>query len=270
MTEHHPHLTPLDLDRYELGALEADEAARIDAHAARCPACAAQRAQRAQAGARFSAVVFPRTAEKLAARRPRSWWGLPTFALAVPALAVAVIVVVTTRHVPTPSSASAEPETGPTPGIGIKGDPLFHVFVRRNASKSDGQQTVVKVLEGSRLAAGDAVRFVLDPTGLPYVLIASVDGAGQVSIYYPYKGERSARIDAHAPLSVPNSIVLDNAPGPERLFALYTRAPIDARAVRQALAGVATGGAPAIRAIRRVPLEGTVQATLLFEKEPTP
>jgi hypothetical protein len=58
---------------------------------------------------------------------------------------------------------------------------------------------VTKVKDGDRLAAGDALRFVLSPTGLPYVLIASVDGAAQTSVYYPFQGEASAEVDSKRP-----------------------------------------------------------------------
>jgi hypothetical protein len=143
------------------------------------------------------------------------------------------------------------------------------VFARRGDRAPDGSGPVVRVADGARLAAGDALRFVLDPTGLPYVLIASVDGAGQVSIYFPFHGEASARVDGRTSVSVPGSIVLDEAPGPERLYVIYSERPIEARAVRHVLARTAAGGAPAIRSTVHLPIEGSVQATLLFEKEGT-
>jgi hypothetical protein len=170
------------------------------------------------------------------------------------------------RRVPPPPGAAAGGDTG----IGVKGGPLLHVFARRGDGAVGGGGLVVRVADGQRLAPGDALRFVLDPTGLPYVLIASVDGAGQVSIYYPFHGEASAPIDGRSAVAVPGSIVLDRAPGPERIYVIYSDHPVQARAVRAALVGTAAGGALAIRQTVRVPIDGGVQATLLFEKDGAP
>ena len=126
---------------------------------------------------------------------------------------------------------------------------------------------MVRVHDGMRLAPGDALRFVLFPSGMSYVLIASVDGAGQVNIYYPFHGEASALTSGQGAISVPGSIVLDAAPGPERLFVIYSARALPATAVRAALAPTAAAGAAAIRGTGQAPIDGTVQASLLFEKE---
>jgi hypothetical protein len=255
------HLTSLDLDRVELGGPDSGEGTRIQSHLSVCPACATRRSEHAALVSRFRVAVLPRTVDVVAAGRRSGARGFRLLALAValPALAGLALVVRVGRPVAPPAE--------PAPQIGVKGAAVMHVFARLGGPAPQVPGAVVKVLEGSRLSAGDALRFVLDPTGLPYVLIASVDGAGQINIYYPYGGESSARVDERATVSVPHSIVLDQAPGPERLFALFSREPISARVVRQALAGTAAAGAPAIRATRQLAIGGTVQATLLFEKE---
>ena len=68
-------------------------------------------------------------------------------------------------------------------------------------------------------------------------------------------------------MPVAGSIVLDAAPGPERLFAIFSARPIPARSVRDLLAPIAAAGAATIRAAGRIPLPDTQQATLLFEKQ---
>ena len=152
----------------------------------------------------------------------------------------------------------------------------MQVFARRNdgpameSSRPIENASVMRVANGARLAPGDALRFVLYPTGLPYVLIVSVDGAGQVSVYFPFQGQASAPIDGATPVSVPGSIVLDRAVGPERLFAIFSDRPLEAHAVRELLARTAAGGSAAIRSTVRLPLVNTVQSTLLFEKEAHP
>jgi hypothetical protein len=185
-------------------------------------------------------------------------WGA---AIAVPALAVALLVL--THRSDGPRSGTKEPAA-----LGMKGDDLMQVFaLHHSEAPGGGPPSVVRVANGQRLAPGDALRFVLYPSGLPYALIASVDGAGQVSVYFPFHGEESAAVDRAIAVPVAGSIVLDQAPGPERLFAIFSERPIAARQVRELLAGTAAGAPATIRSARQLPLPKTRQATLLFEKQ---
>jgi len=255
------HLTTLDLDRLALADLSPWDVQRIDAHAGRCPRCTVRRSQHQGAVAQFQTTVLPRTLPLIEARRrrwPARLWGV---AIAVPALAVAILVL---AH----RSGGVRPGTNEPPALGIKGDELMQVFaLHHSEAPGGGPPSVVRVANGQRLAPGDALRFVLYPSGLPYALIASVDGAGQVSVYFPFHGEESAAVDGGVALPVAGSIVLDRAPGPERLFAIFSERPIAARQVRELLAGTAAGAPATIRAARQLPLPRTRQATLLFEKE---
>ena len=256
------HLTVLDLDELALEPSAPEPRARVEAHARRCSACAERRAAQVALIEQFRVSVLPRTVEAVTARRRdrlrRRWsaW------LALP-VAAAVLLLVTGRR-----REGAEPGASGESALGVKGSALFEVFARRNgpAAEVDGP-TVVRVHDGMRLAPGDALRFVLFPGGMSYVLIASVDGAGQVNIYYPFHGEASALTTGQGAISVPGSIVLDGAPGPERLFVIYSARALPAIAVHAALAPTAAAGAAAIRGTERAPIEGTVQASLLFEKE---
>jgi len=275
MSESPRHLTSLDLDLLELGALgSAVEEARIREHLASCLACTSRWQEHAASVTHFRSTIFPRTAPGLGVSRAtmpsrlRRW----VLALALPAVALAAVPLFLPRLLRSSVTKPASGSEGSAAesAIGIKGSAALHVFAKLGRPAEQVPATVVKVVDGTRLAAGDALRFVLDPTGLPYLLIASVDGAGQVSIYYPYRGERSAQVDGRATVSVPDSIVLDQALGPERVFAVFSSEPVSADQVRQALAGTVAAGAPAIRAQRHLPIAGTVQATVLFEKEPVP
>jgi hypothetical protein len=60
--------------------------------------------------------------------------------------------------------------------------------------------------------------------------------------------------------------VLDAAPGPERLFAVFTEQPIDAAELTSALEALGKRGAEAIRQARELPIRANVQASLVFEK----
>jgi len=256
------HLTVLDLDELELEPSAPEPRARVEAHARRCSACAARRAAHIARIEQFRVSVLPSTLEAMTARRRdrlrRRWaaW------LALPA-AAAVLLLVTGRH-----RQGLESIAGGDSALGVKGAALFEVFARRNGPGADVDgPTVVRVHDGMRLSPGDALRFVLFPSGMSYVLIASVDGAGQVNIYYPFHGEASALTSGQAAISVPGSIVLDAAPGPERLFVIFSARSLRTSAVRAALAPTAAAGAAAIRGTPQAPIEETVQASLLFEKE---
>ena len=254
-----PHVTALDLDLLALGRLSPEHVARIEAHSAACPACAARKTEHGEHVQHFRSRVFPRTAAHLAEhRRPRLPWRW-LLGLAVPVTA-GVLLLVHSQAKPPVAGLEAPRDQGT---FGIKGS-FVRVFARRNRPNTGD---VVAVYDGDRLAAGDALRFVLLPSGLRYVLIASIDGAGQANIYYPFRGEASGEVDPKGTVSVPGSIVLDQAPGPERLFFIHSERPIQAQAVRELLVELGAGGAPMIRGARRLPLAGTVQSTLLFEKE---
>jgi hypothetical protein len=255
------HVTPMELALVDLGEASPEATARIEAHSARCPICAPRRAEHARWVLHFRSVVFLRTAKKVASPRRRiPGWGW-SLGLALP-LAAGVLLLARghqTRTIPEEH----------LPLIGIKGAPPLQVFARRRA-RGGATGEVTKVKDGDRLAAGDALRFVFVPTGFPYALIASIDGAAQASVYYPFQGEASAEVDRKDAVSVPGSIVLDQAPGPERIFIILSEEPILASTVREALARLGAGGATAIRAAQRLPIEGTVQSTLLFEKDGEP
>jgi len=275
-SDHH-HLTALDLDLLVLGDLAAEDRQRIDAHAGRCARCQGRRHAHETRVAHFRNVVLPRTLPLLPGKRP---WRPRLWGLAIAAPALAVLVLVLAHHFD-----AGRGDRGLPPEIGVKGDGQMQVYVRRATSSSPGgvapgagpgQPVVARVANGDRLAPGDALRFVLYPSGLPYALIASVDGAGQVNVYFPFHGEASAAvdltprvpaIDGAVAVPVAASIVLDAAPGPERLFAIFSDRAIPARAVRDLLSVTVAGGAAAIRGAGRLPLPGTQQATLLFEKE---
>lgn len=232
------HLSAFQLDALALDTLPPDEAARYRAHLASCDACRADRDHAAELASHFTRNVLPRTRP-----RARQRWRLliaPAFVLAA---ALGLLIV-----------RGGEPE----PEITIKGGATWRVV----ASRGDAQ---FAVHDGSVLAAGDHVRFVIIPDGARYLLVASIDGSGAVSMYYPYDGARSGAI-AGAQVELPDSIVLDAAPGPERLFALLSDEPIAADDVRDQLRAVGTGGAAAIRAPRQLDVPARAQLTLVFEK----
>jgi hypothetical protein len=54
-----------------------------------------------------------------------------------------------------------------------------------------------------------------------FVAVLSRDGAGKVSVYYPYDGKEAAPYSAAQPL-LPGAIALDETPGREDLWTLFS------------------------------------------------
>lgn len=234
-----PHISQLMLDALPLGALDRDSEARVQAHLANCARCRQDAQDAADLRQQFTVHVLPRGLP--AGRSRRRLWLVPAFA------AVLVIAVIGLRPRPT--------RTGE---LGIKGEASWQVFANR-----DGQ--VFAVRDGTELAAGDQIRFAVIPAGARYLMVASVDGLGVATIYYPYDGAESAPIEGDR-IEPDGSIVLDAAPGPERIYALLSDEPIAADAARAQLRAVARGGADAIRGMRTLQLPVRAQVSLVFEK----
>jgi hypothetical protein len=234
------HLSSLTLDALALGR----ETPGAREHLATCARCRGEFESAAGLRQHFISQILPRTRPRKA--RP-SW-----FVFAVPAFAAAIaIVAVVSRHREAPA---------PAPDLAIKGDATWQVFANR-----DGQTFIVH--DGAQLEPGDRIRFAVIPDGARYLLVASIDGAGTVSIYFPYGGSESAPLPAGDRSLLPGSIVLDAAPGPERMFAIFSDEPVAAEQVTDQLRAIGAGGADAIREPHALTVTNArAQASTLFEK----
>ena len=156
------------------------------------------------------------------------------------------------------------------PTVSIKGGLDFVIAVRRGDR--------VFHADAQPLRAGDRIRFVLDGVSSSYLMVGSVDGAGHANIYVPYEGPRSVPVASGPPesahLEIEGSIVLDRAPGPERVFALVSQRPLAVAPVRSALSAIGAAGPDAIREAKLLSLPpqvlaaaGTlIQRSVIFEK----
>jgi anti-sigma factor RsiW len=244
------HVSAFHLDALVLEALPPGERARVQAHLAGCARCSDRLSLRNDAGERFVAEVLPRTAPALLARRRRRarrpvW---PLF-LVVPALAAAGLLMVARGR-----------KAGVTDGdLTWKGAPPVRAFARRDAR-------TFELSAGTPAAPGDAVRFVVGPTGAPWLLVASVDADGHAQVYFPFGGKRSGAVDPSARLALPDSVILDETPGPERVFVFASREPLDAGPVLRALEALGAGGAEALRKASRAAVPAQTQSSLVIEK----
>ena len=104
--------------------------------------------------------------------------------------------------------------------IGVKGgSAVLEVVAQR------GEQSQFAVKEGTLLRPKDKIRFVVNPGAARYVLIASRDSRGNVTIYYPYAGLQSAEVKPGRQ-ELPGSIELDDVAGRERLLAVFSEKPL--------------------------------------------
>ncbi len=250
------HLSSFTLDALALGALAPGEEAQARQHLSSCDACGRELKAAQTAREEFHKSVMPRTLARVHERagRRRWWTVLNKWALLpVPALAAAALLVVLLR--------GGAPSVGPGDDavLATKGSATLRVFANHEGR-------VFQLRDGSLLAPGDQIRFVVEPGDLPYLLVASVDGTGKASVYYPFEAAESGRLDKAITLELPGSIVLDAAPGPERIFALFSREPVNATIVRAALAALGRLGPDAIRSQRTLHVPVQSQVSLFFEK----
>jgi hypothetical protein len=238
------HATGLDLDRLLLDGLPAVQRAALLAHFQGCPRCGEAYHARLEAGRRFDRDVLPRTRAAME-RRIRSGRRSRVALWFAPVLVAGLVLL------------AAVPARQRPPLLGVKGSAVLRAYARR------GDQ-VTAVQDGTQLAEGDRIRFVLQ-SDLPYALLVAADGDGHPSVYFPHGGAASERVPPAAAVEVPGSIELDGARGPERIWALFSEQPLGPEVV-DAVRAVAAGGPAALRATRTLAVPGTQQASLLIEK----
>lgn len=179
-------------------------------HLADCDRCRARNAQRDRLAHRFDGALAAPLWSRVDGARHRSrrrwWWGL-----AAPALAGLAAIVLLAR-----------------PGTSYratKGDVTVEVAGRRAGA--------VFAVDGvTEVSPGDELQFTVRSaraTTEPYVLVGSVDGTGRFSPFYPgsLEGGSVPLPSGGAPLAPP--VVLDEAPGPERIVVVLSERPLDVR-----------------------------------------
>jgi hypothetical protein len=135
------------------------------------------------------------------------------FGLALAAVA-AVVLVVRTHE---PSVQSEEPEI-----TRVKGGARLLVFrqVRGEAERLDADAEV---------HAGDVLQLRYNPGDRRYGVIASLDGAGVVTLHFPAAGSAPTEL-RRAATTLPEAYALDAAPRFERFFFITADTPIDVEA----------------------------------------
>jgi len=151
------------------------------------------------------AEIFLRQVDRRAAAAPRRRWWVTALAACVPLLAVLVLV----------------PRLTGEDGVRFKGEG-FRVV----ASRSGGAPELLA--SDALVHPGDALRFAYESPEAGHLLVLELDGRGAASVFYPYGSDRSAPLAAGQREFLPGSVVLDAAPGPEWLLAVFSPGPLEA------------------------------------------
>jgi len=263
---HETCLSDLTLDRLVAGEITAaDELAAIEAHLSACALCSRRRSELEAAPAQIPDREWLdklRTAPP-ARRRPLI---LASGAIALAAVAALVLVVRPRTLAPTAGEGAVDAPAAAGAGATeraastrIKGSALaLDLFVRR------GEQPAEPVFADVPLRAGDAIRFRVRAAEGGYLTIIGLDGDGKVSRYAP-AGGGAALPFAAGERAIDGSVILDEAPGEEKVIALLCPDAGSAEAsVAAARAALVAAGAPS----RVAQLPGPCrQASASFRKE---
>ena len=193
--------------------------------------------------------------------RPRNrwlWWLAPA-AVAVAAAALLVVVWPT---------GGTDPTSGFQPRSSGGTNPDRWVSLRVFRALPSGYEEIV----GGPIAQDDALAFAYEDRSRPrfgYLMVFAVDARGEVFWYYPIHtsdlaNPRSiATVAGAEPIELPNEIVHDLALGPLRIFALFSRRPLDVDDV-EAQVGRELGHVRGVEALERLESTDIGQHSLLL------
>jgi hypothetical protein len=208
---HMPTITdhePARIHRHELachlnGEGNAEQRARIDAALASDPRVQQWRDDlQAEDRAVLMAVPMHRlVATPTLVDRLRTWWslGIVRGAMATAGMVAATMIVV-------PQLSKPDPD-----GNRAKGSAQLAFAVQTNTGARPG-------IDGEALQAGDRIQLLLRASEEKRVIVVGIDGRGGVDVYFEAELSQWPR-NVLQPL--PNSLVLDDAIGEERVVAVF-------------------------------------------------
>jgi len=155
-----------------------------------------------------------REAELETSREPRSraaWWRefLPVTG-AVAAAAVAIVVLLPPVDRPTTREQHVTPHTA----TGAKGSGAIDFYMLRDDQVHPGSEDEIHW-------AGDRVQFSYRTQGESTLVLLSVDGRGELNLYYPDTGDDPVSVVPGERRMLEGSIILDDAPDFELILAYF-------------------------------------------------
>lgn len=205
----------LDLGRYAAGELSAEEAAAVEANLDDEGQAWLEAIEEARGSLpRFDAAALraraggTEVAAQPAPANNRAWYG-------VLALLAAALVAVVGLGLRSQGSVAVDPGY-----VGVRGGGLeVRVW----------EEGALQPWSGRAVGEGDRLGFSVDGTGHEGVVLLSVDGSGQVSVYWPAQGDAPEPLPRDGQVRLPGSLTLDGAPGPEVFLAVYDQTATEAR-----------------------------------------
>ncbi|MDX2022885.1 MAG: DUF4384 domain-containing protein [Deltaproteobacteria bacterium] len=208
-------LSDLQLDQMELGELDGVTNDRARLHLAQCGVCKeAWEALVADRRAFAEAVDVPRVAARIVATaypsggRVKRWLRGLALPAALAAAAASALVLL------------AQPlKLAPTERIkGGAGAVTLATYVKYAGHEQPGS-----LYMGEPLRVGDRVQFRISTAAPGHLAILSIDGRGDVSVFYP-SGSTTASVGAGKDQPLGNAVELDESEGTETVVALLCEA----------------------------------------------
>lgn len=208
------------VDEAELAGLRASNAAILAAYpAAKVAAEVGRRAGQRQAMAR--------------GRRQRAMWvGLPTLAAATAATIVALRPDAGEGLAPELAGPGDMSQETSSDGVRVKGL-AAHLVLHRQVGEA-----AERLRAPARAGAGDVLQVSYVAAGAKHGVVASLDGAGVVTLHYPAEVGGSTALQQRGAVRLDQAYELDAAPGFERFVFVSADAPIDPSRVLAALRAV--------------------------------
>ncbi|MGA9524585.1 MAG: ActD protein [Myxococcaceae bacterium] len=191
-----------------------------------------------------------------ASRSAQRRWSPMVFAL--PAAAIVALFVVT--QLPQQEGSSTSLPALLDEGTRIKGLDAGLKIHRRRGSESEELRT------GARVRAGDVLQLSYLRSGSAYGFIASLDGAGAITVHLPRAGAGAAELHGSGAVPLDHAYELDDAPGFERFFFVTSSHPFDTAAVTEAIRALAKEPGSVRTGSLALP-SGLQQSSFLVEKD---
>jgi hypothetical protein len=226
------HLSTLLLNQLRYGELDSVQETQAKAHLQDCAKCASRlRAQESNRTA-FVMAPVPQAVREPAGRAPandnKSWrWAL---------LAVAAMLLVGFPILLNTSTTGADELV---PMERTKGK---HILLEAWLDTQDGP---VLLDRDDRISPGDVLQLKFSTLDRPYVSFGGMDGAGIIELYGTVQAGHDMQIHR-----APFALQMDQTPGEQRFYALFTQAAPQESTVRQAIQREAAPEGAVLRSIR--------------------
>ncbi len=194
-------------------------------------------------------------AEHAAQKSPKRW---SPMAVALPAVAMVALFVVT--QLPEQGGDSRSVPSLLDEGTRIKGLEAGLKLHRQRGGESE------ELRAGTRVRAGDVLQLSYQRGGRAFGFIASLDGAGAITVHLPREGERASELHGSGAVPLDHAYELDDAPEFERFFFITSSTAFDAAPVVEAIRALAHNPGAARTGALTLPA-GLEQSSILVEKD---